>query len=158
MTPMRHVKTQRDLLVALGIGQFNATMIIPMMLTQPATTDPKSPAIIMLVRAIQNQLYVMGATHLDNTGYLDMPTAEYLDELLGPQWINRQWADVVRAVVTARQNNVQLRPPAVATEAPIDYGPQAQGAFDFLPAVPGGALTYVAGAGLLYYLWTKRKR
>ena len=156
ITPRTRPKTLRDLLVAFGIGQFNATMVIPIMLTQPATTDPKQPAVILLVREIQKHLYAMGY-EVDNTGYLDEVTAHGISRITGgPHWVNRTWQEVVTKILIARQSGYQFAP--AEADAPVDLGPQRSvGAFD-LPAVPGGALTYVAGAGLLYYLWKKRKR
>lgn len=152
MTPMFRAKTLRDLLVTLGIGHFNATMVIPIMFTQPATTDPKQPGVIHLVRALQANLHRRGFD-VDSTGYLDSKTTAALDELYGSgEWVNLTWADVTNRVLSA-QRMYQIPAPAGT-----DVLPEPVGAFDFLPDVPGGALTYVAGAGLLYYLWKKRKR
>lgn len=155
MTPLHPAKTQRELLVKLGIGQFNATQVIPFMMTQPATTDPKSPAILLLVREIQKNLFAMGAP-IDNTGYLDQPTAACLTQMFGHEgWINLPWFEIVRAVVTARQNHWSFAAPAV------NFDPQPVmmpvGGFD-VSSVPGGKLTIAAAAVAAYYLWKKRKR
>jgi hypothetical protein len=160
MTPFRRAKTLRNLLTALGVGQFNATMVIPILFMAPATTDPRQPATIMLVRHLQRAMWALGAK-IDDTGYLDEPTTEVIEQLLGAGWMNRPWSDTVNAVVTARQNKLKLATPAPVALPPEDFGPQAtsgMGLFEFLPSVPGGALTYLAGAGLLYYFLTKQRR
>ncbi len=154
-------KSARELVTALGIGQFNATMVVPFMLMAPATTDPKSPAIILLVRALQRQLYAMGSP-LPETGYLDDATAACFERLVGPGWMNRTWSQVAGHVVSARRGRVSLRP----HQFPVIVGgghqaladaPPATGAFDFLPELPGGTMTYVAIGGLLYYLHKRKK-
>jgi hypothetical protein len=148
-------KISRELVSAIGIGQFNATMVIPFLLMAPATTDPKSPPIMMLVRHLQMQLTAMGWPG-EQTGYLDMPTAAALERLVGPGWMNRTWSQVVGNVVSARKNHVSLAP--IATQVITYTAPEATGAFDFLPDLPGGTMTYVALGGLAYYLYKNRKR
>lgn len=145
--------TARTLLTDLGVGNFNATMIIPFIFMMPATTDPRSPAIMMMVRHIQRALYAMGSRVADS-GFLDRTTADNLETLMGAGWLNRTWADVVSTVVAAKRARVKLAPTA---PGPEDFGPEPVGMFDFLPDVPGGLLTYAVGAGALYY-FLKRKR
>lgn len=154
MTPLRPAKTQRDLLVRLGIGHFNATQIINYMMTQPATTDPKSPPIMLMVREIQKNLFAMGAP-IDNTGYLDEPTTACITFLFGgdSSWPGRTWSQVVSAVVTARQNNVRF--PSAEARPPVDFGPQATGGFgDSLFGEPMGTVlkwgSAIAIAALIY--------
>ncbi len=146
------IPTLRDLLIKLGIGHFDATMIIPFMFMAPATTDPRQPSILMLVRHIQRQLHAMGS-QVAESGFIDRMTAHDLEALVGPGWLNKPWAEVVVAVVNARASRVTLAP---VPAGPEDFGPEPVGVFDFLPDVPGGLLTYAVGAGALYYFLRKR--
>lgn len=148
-------KISRELVAAIGIGQFNATMVIPYLLMAPATTDPKSPAIMMLVRHLQMQLTAMGWPG-ETTSYLDTATASALDRVVGPGWMNRTWSQVIGNVVSARKNRVNLAPAAPPIIAVAT--PEPTGAFDFLPDLPGGTMTYVVLGGLAYYLYKNRKR
>ncbi len=144
----------RDLLLDLGIGGFNATMIIPYMLIAPATTDPKAGQIILLVQAIQRRLYQMGATDVPESGELDAPTASAIQQLCGPNWLRMQWSAVVSAVNDAKRSYLHLLPMRQVEET---GGPIAvSGPLDFLPDVPGGLLTYAVGSYFLWRYLTKR--
>lgn len=156
MSTKHQPKLAREMLTSLGIGQFNATMIIPFLWFAPATTDPRSSPVLMLVRAIQRNLFALGAS-LHETGFLDEPTAAVLERLMGPGWMNGSWAEVVGAVLAAKRNHYTFAvQPAVAPEV---HGPQAVGGvLDFLPDVPGGMLTYAVGGLVAYHFWKKRKR
>ncbi len=148
----------RDLLTELGIGQFNATMIIQYMMIGPFTTDPKSPMIMLLVQHIQRALIGMGAP-VRESGALDRQTADALTELLGRDWINGDWSDVVIGVLAAKRSGYRFQRTAKA--APVSLrmpAPSLAGAFDFLPDVPGGILTYAAGAALLWHVMKKKRK
>ncbi len=147
----------RELLLALGVGQFNATQAIPYMMIAPATTDPKAPQIILLVEHLQQMLFDMGATDVVNTGYLDPPTARALRQLAGPNWERMTWASNVQAVLAAKARGQRLdgaRPSKVGSGAPVAVG----GPLDFLPDVPGGLITYGVVGYLLYRHFTKTRR
>ncbi len=92
-------KTARDLLTQLGIGGFNATMIIPYMFIAPATTDPKSAQTILLVQYLQRALYGLGATDVPMSGRLDRETAMALLQVAGPNWERMTWSGNVAAVL-----------------------------------------------------------
>lgn len=150
-------RTVRNMLVELGIGQFNTTQIIPFLFTQPATTDPKQAGIILLVKAIQQNLNAMGATLREN-GYLDLPTAAALNIVVGDRWETLTWNDNVSAILSARKNKLSIAPvasPAMGSDIHAAY--QEMGLFG-LPDVPGGILTYAVGAYFLYRYLKKRKK
>ncbi len=149
--PERNV---RELLKAIGIGDFNATMIIQYMFVAPATTDPRSAPIIHLVQAMQQALLSMGAD-LQVSGYLDTPTATALYQVVGPNWERISWADNIRAIVDARRVGFSAAPPVASVAIPV-AAPSMGGVFDFLPDVPGGFLTYLIGAGIAYHYLRKR--
>lgn len=146
----------RDLLIALGVGQFNATMMIQYLSIAPATTDPKSPQIALLVRHIQQALYGIGERAVANSGVLDRPTASALDRIVGVNWERQPWSVTIAAVVNAMRR--PSMPSMMTLPAPIDDigTPVAVGGvFDFLPDVPGGLLTYAVGGYLLYRFISK---
>lgn len=90
----------RDLLVKLGIGQFNATMVIQYMFIAPATTDPKSAPVMLLVKHLQQKLQALGYPVIVN-GYLDRTTASAIQEVVGPGWESVAWGETVRGVLAA---------------------------------------------------------
>lgn len=163
---MKTQGTLRDLLTRIGIGQFNATGIINMMYFAPATTDPKSASVILLVRHLQAALIQIGFP-INMTGYLDRPTAAALDRAVGPGWESRSWADNVAAIVDAlvRQKTVGTAYPTemdlleVAAPVPPASSPTL-GFWDppILPAIPGGIITYGVLGVLAYNFLKKRKR
>lgn len=151
--------TSRDLLEALGISHHNATTIIQYMMIAPAVTDPKSPQIILLVRAIQTVLYALGATDVQNTGYLDEPTARALGAVSGANWQRMSWGANVGAVLRARDLGMDLSPPAQLPPATTSGVPVAvSGPLDFLPDIPGGIITYAVVGFLVYRHFTKKRR
>lgn len=110
--------TARELLLSLGIGQFNATQIIPFLEIAPATTDPKSPPVILLVRALQSALYEMGAVGVSNTGYLDRPTADALARITGPDWERTSWGGNVQSLLGHRKLGTRFTPPILRGDPP----------------------------------------
>lgn len=140
-------KNLRDLLTAIGLGNFNATMVIPYMMISPATTDPKAAQIILMVQHIQRALFDLGATGVALSGRLDAPTAAALQDVVGPNWERMPWSASVSAIVAAKESGRRiLAPPISDTSAPVGVG----GPLDFLPDVPGGLLTYAVAGYLLY--------
>jgi hypothetical protein len=149
--PNRNV---RELLKGIGIGDFNATMIIQYMFLAPATTDPKSSPIILTVTHIQKALNDLGA-NIAVTGYLDVPTANAIEAVVGPNWEKVSWASSIGAILDAKQAGMRASAPARAAPAAT-----AVGSYDllgFLPDVPGGLLTYAVG-GLLAWHYLRKKR
>jgi len=145
----------RGLLLGLGMGDFNATLVIPVMWFSPRATDPGMPPVILLTRAIQRTLNRMGAD-LEVTGILDDPTATCLDQVCGPEWLADTWYELVRDVLSAQQRGVRLSDSYRAGTG-IGGAPPLSGVLDFLPDVPGGALTYAAAAVGVWY-WLKHKK
>jgi hypothetical protein len=150
--------TIREILAGIGMGQFNITMAIPLMMVSPATTDPKSNPVILTVQHIQAALYRMGATDVPMSGRLDRATAGALEQVAGPNWERMSWAANVRSIVGAQDSGARISPSSSVSAAADDGQPMAVGGpLDFLPDVPGGLFTYAAGAYLLYRHFAKRK-
>jgi len=149
-------QTSRQLLLGIGMGQFNATQTIPYLMMSPATIDPKAPASILLLRHMQRILFQMGAQDVADTGYLDTATADALRQIAGPNWERLTWGAVVSALLAARARGQMLA--RVEAAASPDGVPLAvSGPLDFLPDVPGGLVTYGVGAYLLYRLLRRRR-
>lgn len=143
----------RNLLLKLGVGNYNATMMIPYLFVSPMTTDPKSPMIMLMVKHLQKMLNQMGAG-LIVTSYLDRPTANALTGLFDTeQWTQWSWSDVIASTVKSKTQNVRLD----AVPPPNKYAIAATGDMPFgLPDVPGGVLTYAAGAAAIWYFMKHR--
>ena len=152
-------QTSRELLSAIGVGQHNATQIIPYVLIAPAVIDPKAPQSILLLRHLQRVLYQMGATDVVDSGYVDPPTARALRLITGPNWERQDWATNISAVLRARDRGQRLDAVVAQQQAPGAQGmPVAvSGPLDFLPDVPGGLVTYGVVAFLVYRHFTKRR-
>lgn len=141
----------RGLLLAIGVGEFNATGIIRFMFFSPHQTDPDMPAMIQLTRCIQRELNNMGAG-VPESGAIDQDTDNYLSQLCGDGYLTRPWYQIVEGIISARNRGTQFY------QQPTQAPPQAVGgALDFLPDVPGGLVTYGLGAAALWY-FLKRKR
>lgn len=110
----------RDLALAMGIGQFQADMVIPMMWMTPSTTDPDMPAVRVMVEAIQKQMSAMGAPRFQAPGELDVPTVSWMRMITGPTWVNMTWARIFGAILNVRASG---RPPWTAIK-PLPRGRQ----------------------------------
>jgi hypothetical protein len=128
----------RSILGALGIGEFNATMIIPYMFIPPATTDPGMAQIILLTTHIQD---VLG---LPVTGQIDEVTAEALRNLIGRGWTRVSWNEIAQAALAAR---VGFRPPL-----PSRSRAQAVGDLPDVTSVGGIATLAVFAVGAWWLL------
>ena len=149
MRAMYQPKTSRDLLIDLGVGQYNATMLVETLMMAPATTEAAAAPTMLLVGHIQENLNAMGA-NLEPNGYIDPPTAAMLARLSGPSVLQKSWFEVARDVVAARRAGVHLAPRRARAPA------KAVGAFD-LPDVPGGMFTYAAAGFAAWYFLIRNK-
>ena len=148
-------KTARDLLTDLGVGRFNATMMIESMFMAPATTEVASPQIMLLVGQLQKMINTMGAKpRLTITGTIDPSTAYYLAQIAGPNFLHVSWYEVVQAVVAAWKAGRKV---SNGTGVVITQKPQGIAGLD-LPDVPGGMFTYAAGGLFLLHLWNQKRK
>lgn len=144
--------TVRDILLDLGVGDFNATMAIPFMLIPPRTLDPAMVQVLVVNRCLQQMLVEMGASRVRVTGVLDEGTADALTQIVGPEWLTMPYYESLRRVTAAHQAGHRF-----VTVAPHRQSAMG-GTFDFLPSVPGGAMTYGIAALVGLHYWFKRKR
>lgn len=131
----------RSLLLRLGIGDFNATMIVPTMFYGPAQTDPDLTQSKLLVKAMQQAMIEMGATWIRPIGRLDQNTASCLHVLCGPSWNDKPWFELVTALLDAKDAGKSFKQPPSATGVELSGLPDVS-------AIPGGYLTLALGAFL----------
>lgn len=141
----------RTLLQTIGIADWNATMIIPYLLTSPATTDLDMAQVILVIEALQNVLNEMGA-QVPVNGELNVATANALDQICGPGWMSAPWYQVIQAVVWAHGHKGTVTPRRRPKAVGYAMGDIA------LPAMPGGSLGWLAAAGAAYYFFFREKR
>lgn len=151
------MSTVRDLLLALGMGDFNATLTIRYAFMAVSTTDPSMPPIILLVKHIQQNLIDMGASGITVNGRLDNPTAAALEQISGSQFLSQPWWQIVTDVLKSKAAGFTFAPPSAIyggnTPTPTGSGGSLAGALD---SVPGGAMGVAVGAAALWYLFFKR--
>jgi hypothetical protein len=140
----------RSILAGLGIGDVNANMIIPYMFMAPAQTDPQMAQIIILTKHLQRMMQSMGAQAVV-TGTIDKAWAPYFQAIGGDSWSEVVWFDVARTLIDAQRSGMKLSTPTDGREVALS----GHGSFGIwtpfgLPEVPGGVITYVVGAYLIY--------
>ena len=149
-SPTQHRKDNdaRQLLISLGMGQYNATIAIQYMFLSPAATDPAMPSIILMTKHLQQGLRAAGASDVAITGQLDSATARHLITLVGNDWNNVTWYMLFSSVLTAkRQRSLEEH------ASGIDLG-----LIPDIPEVPGGMFTLAAAAAAAWYFLVYKKR
>jgi hypothetical protein len=151
---MRHDEhNTRRILLDLGIGDFNATMVLPYMFMGPAQTDPAMAQVKLITKAMQRYMIGMGATWLTPTGIINDDTAHCLHALVGPHWNQTTWQELAKSLIIAKGNGKRLHKRYNATN-PVDLsglsGHASTGFIPDLPSVPGGIVTYAVVGYLLY--------
>lgn len=138
----------RELLLSLGMGNYNATLAIQYMFLAPAATDPAMPSIILMTKHLQVGLRSAGASDVAVTGQIDDPTAKALIKLVGPDWNHVTWYALFTAVIDARRTRVLEE-----QTSNLDLG-----IIPDLPEVPGGMFTWAAAAAAAWYFLIRKKR
>jgi hypothetical protein len=148
-SPTQHRKDNnaRQLLLGLGMGQYNATMAIQFMFLAPAATDPAMPSIILMTKHLQLGLRAAGAGGVPVTGQIDDATARALIELVGPDWNQVAWYELFRATTEAKRTR------SLEQRAGLELG-----FIPDLPAVPGGMFTWAAAAVVAWYFLIHKKK
>jgi hypothetical protein len=136
----------RQILKRLGMGDFNATMVMQFMFVAPAATDPAMPPVVLMTRHLQQGLVASGAD-CGITGIIDDQTAKCLEALVGPKWHQMSWYHLMNAVIRAKQRRSFTSPQSVLP--PL-------GAMPDLPSIPGGLLTVALVAAGAYLLIGKK--
>lgn len=145
----------RALLNELGVGNFNATMIIPLMFMAPAQSDPDMTQVKLITRALQRQMQAMGATWIVASGYIDEPTGHCLEALLGSQWNGTVWFDIGKSLLRQKSRGKRFER-TYSADGTVELS--GLGLLPELPSIPGGYVTVGLGAFLLYRHLTKKGR
>jgi hypothetical protein len=153
-TKHRADNNARQLLLSLGMGQYNATIAIQYMFLTPAATDPAMPSVILMTKHLQLGLRAAGASKVMVTGQIDDPTARALIQLLGPDWNQVAWYELFRATAEAKKRRTLEHR---ASEMELGLVPDTADGLGSLPAVPGGMLTWAALAVVGGYLLLRKK-
>lgn len=142
--------TIRSMLLAAGVGDFNATLSIPYMYFLPTTCDPYQQGVIQIVEGLQNLLNARGA-RLEISGWMDQHTMDALASWAGPQWKLKTWVQLYGDVLSGQ------RPAPKPTPITAPPPPAATGDIvSMLGAAVTHPLAWVAGGALAYYLARKR--
>lgn len=138
----------RQMLLGMGMGNYNATIAIQYMFIAPAATDPSMPSIILMTKHLQQGLRAAGADGVSVTGRIDDATATALAQLVGPQWNQLAWSTLFSAVLGAKQQRV------LEDRSDMQLG----GVIPDLPSIPGGMFTVAAAAVAAWYFLVHKKR
>lgn len=138
----------REMLLAAGVGQFNAQLSIPKMNISARASDPFDQGVMQVVQAMQNVMNAKGAG-LELTGWLDPATQRELARYAGSSWQDKSWSQLLGDVLD-RQPPPRPRPPMAAPAPEPGLG-------DFVNDVLYSPLGLVA-AGVGAFLLIKRAR
>ena len=141
----------RTLLLRLGVGQFNATQMIPILFMGPAQTDADMPPVILLVETFQRNLNEMGA-ELPVTGRMTAPTILELVKVTGRGWPRMRWYEIAQALLSAKEGGFTLTP-GITDATPMRH-PQPVGALPDPFPMPGGIFGWAALGALVYWYFT----
>jgi hypothetical protein len=153
LNPRTAMQDARSLALALGMGDFQATMVIPYMHMTPATTDPDMPAIHLIVNGLQRGLQTLGATTVKADGVMGVETATELRRLTGPNWPGMTWSLLYSTIVRAISFGQRLDP---VKPQPIDVSPLGDVAAT--PSASGGWLTTGLALGAFWYLFLRGRK
>lgn len=148
----------RQMLLAAGIGEFNATMSIPYMYFLPRTCDPSTQGVIQIVEGLQNLLRARGE-QVPLDGWMGKTTVDALMKFAGPTWRDKSWVQLYGDVLRGR------RAPGFEKDAPASA--QAMDGYVYetgLGVVPAFAdvithpIAWIAAGAAAYYFLGKKPR
>lgn len=150
----------RQMMLAAGIGEYNAILSLPYMYFLPRTCDPYAQGTMQIVEGLQNLLNARGKRVLVS-GYMDPGTMAAVQTFSGDTWVDKTWLQIYGDVMRGRVAP-GLTPPLVpSSTAMVDAEADAQIPTAGLTDAIGGVATnpYVwlaAGASLFYFFGWKR--
>lgn len=109
----------RSMLLALGVGQYNAAMLASTMFLMPRTTDPSAQAVMFVIQGAQRGLQKMKAPGVVPNGLLDQPTQRALRQTSGLLWANKTWVQIYGDVLDALEGGKKF--PGSGGSAVGDY-------------------------------------
>jgi hypothetical protein len=93
----------------LGLNQVTASMAIPYMWFTPATSDPYSPVVILIVRGAQNGLRRLGI-QTRGDGFIDRATSNAFTRIAGAHWKGKAWVQVYSDIIDTIEGRAPLAP------------------------------------------------
>jgi len=136
----------REMLLAAGIGEYNAILSLPYMYFMPRTCDPYMQGVMQLVEGLQNLLRGRGA-RITMNGTLGADTAAAVARFSGPGWRDKTWMQIYGDVLRGRV----LDPPAMPEPEPVEA------TSGILDAVATNPLAWLAGGAAAYFFLGRRK-
>ena len=100
-------KTVREMLLALGLKDFGATLAMPMMYFLPRTTQPMADSTIVIVQGVQRGLNRLG-WKVPIDGMMDERTKEGLRRVSGDMWSDKSWVQIYGDLLQAQQSGYRL--------------------------------------------------
>lgn len=144
--------TVRELLLGIGMGDFNAGSAIRYMFMAVSTTDPAMPPIILLVKHIQETLVAMGASDVQVNGRIDNATADAIQKISGADWLSQPWWQIVTDILKAKKRGFVF-----VNDASYGGNTPPVPMSGILDSIPGGAMGAAIGAAAIWYFLVKKK-
>jgi len=98
---MSSIYSARSIALSLGMGETQATLSIGQMNRRPRVSDPDAASTVLIVKAMQRGLNVIGCG-LKETGRIDDSTASCMVEVCGPLWQNKTWLHIGQDILWAQ--------------------------------------------------------
>ena len=130
-------------MLKMGLGEFGATLAMPMMFILPRTAQPMADSTIVIVRGLQRGLNKVGYD-VEVSGLLDKRTEQGLRLVSGNGWYDKTWIQLYGDLLSAREQGFRLDKPVLVANGK----PEAMGFFS-----PGKKTYFAVGAlGTAYSL------
>lgn len=145
----------REMLLAAGIGEFNATLSIPYMYFMPRTCDPYTQGVMQIIEGLQNLLRARGhKVPLD--GWLGPDTAGALQLYAGAGWADKTWMQIYGDVMRGQRAPGFERKPAAALAEYTER--EGLGSITTIADIVTSPLAWIAGGALAYHLLGRKRR
>lgn len=154
-------RSSRNLLKALGVGDFQATMVIPNLYQSPSVSDPKSAYASVIVSRMQDVMNQLGM-NVGSSGVLDQPTANALQTMVGPGWDRMTWAENIAGVLSyAKAGPAPMLADQARAADQVFPSPSPAPAMSGIPTFglsnTAAAAVYAVGGYVLYKLFFGKK-
>jgi hypothetical protein len=104
---MKNTYSSRSILLALGVGEVNATLAIQQIQLAPRDSDPDAAATIVIVSAVQRGLNQTGCL-LQETGRLDNATMACIARMSGPKWESKSWLLITKDILNLKRAGLDV--------------------------------------------------
>lgn len=97
----------RDLLLELGFNQSTASLALPVLYRAPAQSHPSETGVALITQALQKALNDMGGG-LALSGKIDPRMDAIMSQILGDNWLHRNWFEIIRAVISLKRRGGKI--------------------------------------------------